>query len=114
MLYIGKAGAGKEAEPFGSRFNEHPQHHIVEEYCTKGGRIEEIRIRIGRVHCEKYTGARYWTWPDDDWIPLVCDAEALLINHHFDRLKNKVRPKCNQALSIQNTGDYGSLDETVT
>ena len=111
LLYIGKVGAGTQAETFGNQLHEN--YHFIKEYCTTGGRIGEISIRIGRIHCEEYAGERYWKWPGEDWISLVNDARALLINHHFDRLQNKQRPKCKQALSIQNTDDYDSLDERV-
>ena len=110
-LYIGRAGAGEDAGPFGSRFN---RQQYVEKYCAKGGQREEISIRIGRVRCKKYTGYRYWTWPDSDWIPLVRDAEAILIHHHYDQLDNQRREKWHQSLSIENTGDFGSLGKWVS
>ena len=88
----------------------HQNCQQAKEYCYAGGRGEEIRIRIGRIPPKHYAYE-----PDDwpDWIQLVNDARALLIDHHFDRLQNKQRPKCKKALSIQNTGNYGSLDERV-
>jgi hypothetical protein len=113
LLYIGRAGAGEEAEHFGNRFLPGNQQ-FVEEYCAKGGRREELRIRIGRVHCEKYTGERYWRWPEHDWIQLVRDATAILVYHHYERLQNKRREKWKQSLSIENTGDFGSLSRLVS
>ena len=57
LLYIGKVGAGTQAETFGNQLHEN--YHFIKEYCTTGGRIGEISIRIGRIHCEEYAGERY-------------------------------------------------------
>ena len=86
LRYIGKT----TGQYFGEYFRS---YNIIEECRSMKSREEEpISIIIGRIPPEYYAHEPC-NWPD--WTQLICDAEAILIHHHYKRflLLNIQRPK---------------------